>query len=73
MKKYLFVVLFVLFSFNLYASENEYIINESEYGVFSKDFLNVTNTKSGSICNVKLNNKLLFAENCNSENAIKLI
>ena len=30
MKKYLFVVLFVLFSFNLYASENEYIINESE-------------------------------------------
>lgn len=73
MKKYLFIVLFVLFSFNLYASENEYTISESEYGVFSRDFLNVTNTKSGSSCNVKLNNKLLFTEHCNSENEIKLI
>lgn len=73
MKKYLFIVLFVLFSFNLYASENEYTISESEYGVFSRDFLNVTNTKSSSSCNVKLNNKLLFTEHCNSENEIKLL
>lgn len=73
MKKGLFIILFTFFSFSLYAADNEYSIIESEYGIYFRTFLDITNTKSGSSCNVKLNNKLLFTEHCNSENEIKLI
>lgn len=66
------IITFLNFSY-LIAAENEYVIKENNYGVFSKSFIDITSSKNSSKCKINLNKSLLFEETCNSEKDIKLI
>lgn len=70
---YLVIIITFLNCSYLFAAENEYVIEESDYGVFSKSFIDITSSKNSSKCKINLNNSLLFEETCSSEKDIKLI
>lgn len=76
MKKILILLLLIVLSGNVYATQQEtekYIISTSEYGIRMNKFINITSIKSGNKCKVKLNNTVLFEETCEQESYIKLL